>query len=668
MKNAKKRSILAPLSAGFCATVLTVVGGLSANVSYASVAAASVVGSSSTGSNYANSYITFKDANLKKALLKTMKNQRLIDANASEITHDDAKKLSHADITSSNVKNLSGIENFTNLNRIDFDHNSISDLSPLASITSLESIYATYNKISDLTPLQSLSSLKCLRASSNKITDFSTIGNLTSLETLYLGENPGIKNFDTLKKFTNLTDLNLDSTQFSDLNIIKDLTKLKLLYLQSAKVSDLSPISNLTNLTSLRLYSNQIKSIAPLKSLTNLQDLGLEYNKGITDFTPISGLTNLTSLSINGNNLKSIDLLKNLQKLTYVDVGYNDIKDFSVLKSLKNLNSASIGNQTLSLKSDEQSTSLDIAFAKNLTFTPQGTNPGSVKDGSFVLNDSDLPYEGDVKIEFENAKSFNIGKANIEPGEYKGTITLHLNVPKIETVKGKMTYVSSASLKYGEEKVTTKAKDGKKKIYKDKKEVIVTPATDGVTEVGNKEVVTEDIEPDIIYQADSSLAYKKTEKTLGTKGTSTIEKFHSVDPNTGKIGRVTALNSRTTTNAIDTVIKVGNVEKKVTDIPFKTTYIADDTLDYGKKEDKTAGKDGSKTVTTTYKVDKDTGLTTNVENTKETKVDPTDHVVRVGNKQVTHEGNKIITTTYDVDKDTGNLTNQKSTHRCRRVI
>lgn len=689
MKNAKKYGVLAPLSAAFCATVLTITGGVSANVSYASTAAANVVGSSSTGSNDANSQIKFEDENLKKALLKTMKNQRLIADNASEITYGDAKKLYHADITYGNITNLSGIENFTALNRIDFDHNNISDLSPLSSIIGLESIYASYNKISNLTPLKSLSSLECLRANDNKITDFSTIQNLTNLKTLYLGDNSDITNFNPLKKFTNLTDLNLDETKFSDLNIIKDLKNLKLLYLQAANVSDLSPISSLTKLTSLRLYGNKITSITPLKSLTELADLGLEYNKGITDFTPLSSLTNLTSLSLAGNNIKAIDLLKTLKKLNYIDVGYNDIKDFSVLKSLQSLSRASIGGQTLSLNSEEPSTSLDIDFSKNLTFTANSTNAGSVKDGSFVLSASSLPYEGDVTIKFNNnGKSFTIGGASIDAGKYSGIITLHLNVPKIEIVKGKMKYDSSSDLKYGEKKVITKATDGTKKIYKDKKEVIITPAQDGVTEVGNKEVVTEEIQPGTTYEADSSLAYNSRQEIAGTKGTRTIENFYDVDTNTGVIGKLLASNKEPTTNAIDTVIKVGNVEKKTSGIPFKNIYVADDSLDYNTQQDKTAGKNGSKTVTTIYKVDKDKGLTSDIESSKEeTTTNPTDHVIRVGNKQVKTEtiapgttyqadstlaykatnetagtaGTKTTTTTYKVDPNSGLTANTDGT-------
>ncbi|KXA18414.1 leucine-rich repeat domain-containing protein [Gardnerella vaginalis] len=629
MKNAKKRSILAPLSAGFCATVLAVAGGLSSNVSYASVASAtrsvhtSSVNSSEVSGN--SNYVQFTNPKLKDAILNYLKDgsnasswgaergKALLGKNDTGVTLEQASKVTNLNLCGKGISSIEGIENFTNLNRIDFDHNSISDLSPLASITSLESIYATYNKISDLTPLQSLSSLKCLRASSNKITDFSTIGNLTSLETLYLGENPGIKNFDTLKKFTNLTDLNLDSTQFSDLNIIKDLTKLKLLYLQSTDIADLSPIEGLTNLETLSLYDNKFTSLEPLKNLTKLKSISLGLENGI--------------------------------------------KSISVLEELPQLNSLSMYGLKFSLSSEQQSTPLGIEYADKLSFS---SSVGSVEKGSFVLNDSiNLPYKDDVTIEFKNDKSFKIGNVTIGANGYNGKIKLHLNVPKIETVEGKMTYEGDASIDYNTQKKISDPVKGKKKRYKNGHEDTIVDAKNGLTKVGNKEVVTEEIQPGTIYQADSSLAYRETNKTVGTKGTRTIEKFHSVDPNTGAISTAFSSNSGITKKAIDTVIKVGNVDTKTETIKFKTIYIADDTLAYEAKEDKTAGKNGSKTVTTTYRVDKTTGLTKDVESTKEKTVDPTDHVVRVGNKQVTHEGNKTITTTYDVDKDTGKLTNPK---------
>lgn len=237
-----------------------------------------------------------------------------------------------------------------------------------------------------------------------------------------------------------------------------------------------------------------------------------------------------------------------------------------------------------------------------------------------------------------------------------------------EVLKGKMTYVADESLPYGQTQKVSDPKDGEKittptgkvengKWVEGEPKVEIKAAVNGVTKVGNKKVKTEEIQPGVTYQADSSLAYKQEQTTEGTKGTKTTTTIYKVDENTGLTNTVQSTESKTTTPAKDKVIKVGNVKTETETIKFKTVYVADDTIKYNTRQDKTAGKDGSKTVTTTYKVNKTTGLTQEVENTKETKVDPTDHVVRVGNKQVTHEGDKTITTTYDVDPNTGELTN-----------
>ena len=239
-----------------------------------------------------------------------------------------------------------------------------------------------------------------------------------------------------------------------------------------------------------------------------------------------------------------------------------------------------------------------------------------------------------------------------------------------EVLKAKMTYVADESLPYGQTQKVSDPKDGEKittptgkvengKWVEGEPKVEIKAAVNGVTKVGNKKVETEDIQPGVSYQADGSLAYKQEQTTEGTKGTKTTTTIYKVDENTGLTNTVQSSESKTTTPAKDKVIKVGNVKTETEVIKCKTIYIADDTLAYEAKEDKTAGKDGSKTVTTTYKVNKTTGLSADVEDTQEKKVDPTDHVVRVGNKQVTHEGDKTITTTYDVDPNTGKLTNPK---------
>ena len=251
--------------------------------------------------------------------------------------------------------------------------------------------------------------------------------------------------------------------------------------------------------------------------------------------------------------------------------------------------------------------------------------------------------------------------------------TYYLATVKEEVTKVKTTYTADPNLEYKKVEYDTNPQDGKKQVITGTikngawdpdaiSEKEITTAVDGKARVGNKEVKTEDIQPGVTYEADSSLTYKQEQTTEGTKGTKTTTTIYKVDEDTGLTNTVQSTESKTTTAAKDKVIKVGNVKTETETIKCKTVYIADDTIEYNTQQDKTAGNDGSKTVTTTYKVNKTTGLTTDVESIKGKKVDPTDHVVRVGNKQVTHDGDKTITTTYDVDPNTGKLTNpQKHT-------
>ena len=215
-----------------------------------------------------------------------------------------------------------------------------------------------------------------------------------------------------------------------------------------------------------------------------------------------------------------------------------------------------------------------------------------------------------------------------------------------EVLKAKMTYVADESLPYGQTQKESDPKDGEKittptgkvengKWVEGEPKVEIKAAVNGVTKVGNKKVETEDIQPSVTYQADSSLAYNTTNEIAGIKGTKTTTTIYKVDENTGLTDTVQSSESKTTTAAIDKVIKVGNVKTEATDIDFKTTYEDDNTLDEGVEETKTEGKKGSRTVITTYEVDKANGLTTKAAKTDTQEVQPTNKVVRRGTKKKT---------------------------------
>ena len=399
-----------------------------------------------------------------------------------------------------------------------------------------------------------------------------------------LDDSNTIHDLTGLEHFTELVYLNFSGNNVSDLKPLENLTSLEELYFSNNKVSDLTPLENLF-LKSLDFSGNQVSDLTPLGVLDSLEDLFFTDNK-VSKLDTLQYLHSLKTLDFSKNKVSDLTPLGGLDSLTKLVFDDNKVSDLTPLENLTSLERLEIGNQTIAIDSNDKETTLPVS---DVTFTIQGdgNSIGSITNGVFTLS-KDLPYSGTISIDFKR-DNIKIGSVT---ASYTGTITLNLNVPKIDggvttwAIKAKMKYEADSSLNYQEKKVEKAAIDGTRTTYADGRNTVEVPAQDGLT-------------------------------------------------------------------------KVGNVNKTTTKIPFKTTYVADDTLPYERQEDKTAGKDGSKTVTTTYKVNSDTGLTTDVENTKENTVDPTNHVVRVGNKQVTHEGDKTITTTYDVDPNTGKLTNPK---------
>ncbi|WP_205727546.1 BspA family leucine-rich repeat surface protein, partial [Gardnerella vaginalis] len=209
----------------------------------------------------------------------------------------------------------------------------------------------------------------------------------------------------------------------------------------------------------------------------------------------------------------------------------------------------------------------------------------------------------------------------------------------------------------------------------------IKKATNKVVKVGNKEVKTEEIQPGTTYEADSSLDYQAQSETAGESGTKSVTKVYKVDPTSGLTAELDGTPTETTTKAAkNKVIKVGNKQVTTETIEPGTTYEADSSLDY-QAQSETAGEAGTKSVTKVYKVNKDTGLTTELDGTPTEAITNAakNKVIKVGNKQVTTEtiepgatyqadssleynktsetageaGTKSVTKVYKVNKDTG---------------
>lgn len=191
-----------------------------------------------------NNLVKFKDKNLEKLVRSIIKEPTKV------LYRTDVLKVTRLDLEYSNVTNLSGLENLTNLKYINLSACYVSDLSQLKGLTKLTELNLWLNNVKDITPIKGLINLQKLSMSQIHLKDISVIKNLTNLRYLCLAGN-----------------------EIEDISAVGNLTKLETLILPGNKISDISPIENLINLQKLQLQDNIISDVSPLYGLSNLKEL-----------------------------------------------------------------------------------------------------------------------------------------------------------------------------------------------------------------------------------------------------------------------------------------------------------------------------------------------------------------------------------------------------------
>lgn len=167
----------------------------------------------------------------------------------------------------SQIKDISGLENFKNLERLNLSFHAITDISPLTGLNKLTDLSLGGNPITDITPLAGLTNLTFLTLFSCQAQDYTPLANLTGLDTLLL-------EFSTI----------------SDVSMLSGLTELRRLSLANTQVSDVSPLSNLSNLRKLQLAACPISDYSPLSGIyANLEEADFSIVGSLRElgFSPI---------------------------------------------------------------------------------------------------------------------------------------------------------------------------------------------------------------------------------------------------------------------------------------------------------------------------------------------------------------------------------------------
>ncbi len=243
-------------------------------------------------------------------------------------------------LTDTPITDISGIENFRNLEQLEIINNSrekegLTNINNLQYLTKLQKLNLYGNCISDISALKGLTDLKCLLLNNNEITNIDALSSIINLEELTLNDN-NISDITSIQSLTSLYRLELNDNNITNIEAIKDLTGLYMLDLRSNDITDISSLSNLTNL-GLKFFGS----------------LDLSYNN-ISDISPIENLVNLETLSLAGNKIKDIRVLSNLVNLKYLDLNGNQIDDISTLFKLDNLKYPNevVGSQKITLSTN----------------------------------------------------------------------------------------------------------------------------------------------------------------------------------------------------------------------------------------------------------------------------------------------------------------------------
>ena len=159
-----------------------------------------------------------------------------------------------------------------------------------------------------------------------------------------------------------LIALGIDSGEKNGKVATANITELTALDVSTSEISDLTGIQDFISLKTLSVRSNQLKNLDVSKNL-NLQTLEASSNQIAS--IDISKNTNLVSLSISNNQLSSIELAKNA-KLTTLSINYNKVSALDISKNTSLNYLSAIGNKLASLDVSGNLSLSTIDVASNL--------------------------------------------------------------------------------------------------------------------------------------------------------------------------------------------------------------------------------------------------------------------------------------------------------------
>lgn len=219
-----------------------------------------------------------------------------------------AAKLTHLNLNSNAIRDLSPLSFMSSLTHLDLSYNALTNLNALSALTGLEVLNIAGNSLSSIRPLATCIKLQELNLAFNAIGNLSGIENLTELTLLDVSNNT-LTDVDLLARLTKMQKLILNNNTLMTISAISSMTKLEHLEFAYNQVTELPRWSGNPALIYIDGTSNQLSSLATLSLCKDLNTVLMNYNN-ISSVAALSTCRNLVRVDVNGNPVTNVSALE----------------------------------------------------------------------------------------------------------------------------------------------------------------------------------------------------------------------------------------------------------------------------------------------------------------------------------------------------------------------
>ncbi|GAB6611862.1 NEAT domain-containing leucine-rich repeat protein [Bacillus cereus] len=194
------------------------------------------------------------------APLVEMKNVKSLYLSGNQIEDVTAlskmEQLDYLNLANNKITNVAPLSALKNVTYLTLAGNQIEDIKPLYSLP-LKDLVLTRNKVKDLSGIDQMNQLNKLFIGKNQIEDVTPLTKMTQLTELDLPNNE-LKDITPLSSLVNLQKLDLEANYISDLSPVSKLNKLVYLSFVANEIRDVRPVIELSKKAYINVQNQKV--------------------------------------------------------------------------------------------------------------------------------------------------------------------------------------------------------------------------------------------------------------------------------------------------------------------------------------------------------------------------------------------------------------------------